>query len=277
MCLWWALLIGFTARAGTGLKVKEGDCALDTDGCLLSHPDFNLDGSTMYQSNANCKVEAEEDLTIGIVRFRTEMQYDWVAIMENMNVPRADQVCYSIPPYQEDQCLSAGCCYYDYMWGNCQPQNGFWDLPCVQSEDAHSGSWCGQFQDPATCDDEKFTITTGQVISWTSDGGYEETGFKLCPMIIKCNPPSFPEFGGAVYCPNSPPRQNDVCLLSCANGYRADPPEVICIEEDNYIIGKCVPCTDEPASFDVFACSTYEAIPSGSSLAFVDSLVETLA
>ena len=27
MCLWWALLIGFTARAGTGLKVKEGeDC-----------------------------------------------------------------------------------------------------------------------------------------------------------------------------------------------------------------------------------------------------------
>jgi hypothetical protein len=167
MIRWWVLLIGYTADAsGTGIVVSSGSgCTIDAEGCVLSHASFALDGSTSYDVNTKCMFQATEDLTIGITKFRTEMNYDWVVIMDDPDVPPASDVCYGISPWSEDACLAAGCCRYDYSWGDCGPLDGFWDLPCVVPENAHSGKWCGMFQDRETCDEEKFAIKTGQSIS----------------------------------------------------------------------------------------------------------------
>ena len=35
-------------------------------------------------------------------------------------------VSLGIQPWNEDACLAAGCCRFDYMWGSCMPQDGFW-------------------------------------------------------------------------------------------------------------------------------------------------------
>jgi hypothetical protein len=234
-----------------------------------------MDGREPYWDYMFCLYEVMQDINMGIMKFRTEMNYDWVLIMDDKDPPNADMICYGIGQWQEETCLQAGCCRYSYDYGYCEPMDGFWSLPCIDPEDAHSGPWCGRYQDYETCDEEKFAVTQGQYIRWSSDNMIGDIGFKICPMIITCNAPAFPEFGDAVYCPNSPPQENDVCLLSCASGYRADPPEAVCIENDNWIMGRCVPCKDEPESFEVEACSSYDAIPSGSSLAFVDALVDS--